>query len=164
MRDLDYVSVSPAGQLFTQKLFPPLEHIKASDRISNGIQEIPWIKCTDKLQRRLLFEVVNEILVEKFVWDHSKKWLGKRNNYQHQLVHGSCSEIVQLQANRFSCSSDEENDGLKNIIEKDPNNQSAVWAERVSDSSGVVLDIESLIFKDLVNEVVTRAAGHMIRA
>lgn len=164
MRDLDYGSVNfqlnPAGHLFTRKLFLALEQIKASDRLSNGIQENPQLKCTDSLQRRLLFDAVNEVLVEKFVFQHSNIWLGKRKNNQHELLHGLCSEIDQLQAISLSCSSNEKDDGLRHIIGKDLSNQSVVWADGLSDISGVVLDIERLIFKDLVREV---ALGHVLR-
>ncbi|KAK4777219.1 hypothetical protein SAY86_005907 [Trapa natans] len=164
-RDLNYISVNSAGNLFTHKLFLALEQIKASERISNGIQDISELKCKDKLQRRLLFDVVKEILVERFVWDLSKNWPRKRKNNQYQLIHGLCSEIDKLQASCFSCCSDEGDDGLRYIIEKDLNNQSTVWAERFSDISRVVLDIERLIFNDLVSEVFTRAlaASHMVR-
>ncbi|OWM64521.1 protein LONGIFOLIA 1-like [Punica granatum] len=170
LQDLDYGSLdfqpNQPGHLFNKNLFLALEQIKASNRLPKGIQEIPRLNCGDRLQRRLLFDVVNEILVEKFIRSHSKNWLGleKREHNQQQLLHGLCSEIDQLQAKSSSCSSDEEDDGLRHIVEKELSNQTAVWADGFGNISGVVLDIERLIFKDLISEVVSGAAGHTLRA
>lgn len=168
LRELDSGSINfPLNlpdQLFTRKLLLALEQIKPGDRLSSGIPEIHQLKYADKLRKRLVFDVVNEILVEKYVRKHSKNWLGKSKDSKHQLLHGLCSEIDQLQTSSLSCSSDEEDDSLRLIIEKDLNDQSAVWAEGFVDISGVVLDVERLIFKDLVSEVVSGAAGHMLQA
>lgn len=170
LQDRDYspinLQLNLPDHLFSRKLFPALEQIKASDRLSNGIQEIPHLKSTDKLRRRLVFDVVNEILVKKYGCNHSKNWLGKRKDSQLELLHGLCSEIDELQASSLSCCSDEEDDCLRHIIEKDLNNQQAIWADGSADISGVVLHIEQLIFKDLVSEVVGGAAARirMLRA
>ncbi|KAK4776229.1 hypothetical protein SAY87_024190 [Trapa incisa] len=170
LRERDYRSINfqlnQPDHLFTRKLFLALEQMKASgNKLSNGTQEIPQLKSTDKLRRRLVFDVVNEILVKKYSCNHSKNWLGKRKDNQIQLLHGLCSEIDQLQAISSSISSsDEEGDNSRHIIEKDLNNQSVIWADGFADISGAVLDIERLIFKDLVTELVDGAAALMLRA
>ncbi|KAK4772841.1 hypothetical protein SAY87_027860 [Trapa incisa] len=159
--------INQPNQLFTPRLFLDLEQMKAGNMLSNGIQEIPPLKSTDKLRRRLVFDVVNEILVNKYRCNHSKIWLGKREDNQLQLLNGLCSEIDQLQASSLSISSseEEEDDSSRHIIEKDlSSNQSAFWEDGLADISGVVLDIERFIFKDLVTELVDGAAAHMLRA
>lgn len=60
----------------------------------------------------------------------------------------------RLQANS-ECSSVDEDDSLINILREDMMmHQAQNWADYHKEVPGVVLDIERLIFKDLIGEIV----------
>ncbi|KAL0431775.1 UNVERIFIED_CONTAM: protein LONGIFOLIA 1 [Sesamum radiatum] len=50
---------------------------------------------------------------------------------------------------------DDEDDGLVRLLAADMKNQSEDWTDYSGELPALVLDIERLIFKDLINEVVT---------
>ncbi|KAF8012865.1 hypothetical protein BT93_I0891 [Corymbia citriodora subsp. variegata] len=153
-------------RLISGNLFHVLEQTKASNNTSSGDQAR---ECTvqskqgEKMQRKLIFDVVREILVHRALSDYSRNWfspdkLAGRKTAHQQLLKGLCSEIDQLQTNRLYCRFDNEDDDLRTILSKDRTHQELNWAGS-NDVSGVVLDIERLIFKDLVIEVVSNLAA-----
>lgn len=59
---------------------------------------------------------------------------------------------------------EEEEDGLKGILTEDVMHRSESWTDFSCEVPGVVLDVERLVFKDLVNEIVIgEAAGTKTR-
>lgn len=71
-----------------------------------------------------------------------------------------CSEVDQLQA-KPNCSIHDEDDGLRSILSEDMVFQTLNWEDCHSEIPGIVLDIERLIFKDLISEVVSgEVASH----
>lgn len=152
-------------RLLSGNLFHMLEQIKASNNISSGDQAR---ECTiqskqgDRMRRKLIFDVVSEILMHRLLSNYSRNWfssdkLAGRKTAQQQLLKGLCSEIDQLQTDRPYCRFDDEDEDSRTISSKDLTHQELNWAGS-DDVSGVVLDVERLIFKDLVSEVVSSLA------
>nr|BAD95237.1 hypothetical protein [Arabidopsis thaliana] len=75
-----------------------------------------------------------------------------------QLLKELCSaiETQQKQATKRSENFllEEEDDFLKSILAEDVTIRSGNWADFSGEMSGLVLDVERLVFKDLVNEIV----------
>ncbi|CAA6657361.1 unnamed protein product [Spirodela intermedia] len=108
----------------------------------------------EKLRRRLLFDAVNEMLARK---------VESAGLVQSRPVHGGaqllkelCMEIDRLTAHRGGAASsdDEEDDALKPIVCEHMVQQSEGWADFGKEASGLVLDLERSIFKDLIGELV----------
>ncbi|XP_062106483.1 protein LONGIFOLIA 1-like isoform X2 [Humulus lupulus] len=155
-------------QLINPNMFFALEQLTARTQLSHNEhrnEKSQLQKNDKKVNRKLVFDVVNEILVNKFVetnlfmqWLSPDKVKWKRPNGQ-QLLKDLCSEIDQLQGNSSSSSLDE--NGLGSIICEDMTQ----WPMNLSDYGreipAVVLDVERLIFKDLINEVLSDKAAIM---
>ncbi|XP_017701895.2 protein LONGIFOLIA 1-like isoform X2 [Phoenix dactylifera] len=119
---------------------------------------------SEKLHRKLVFDVVNEILLQKMELVNPRHrhnhLLGARKLCSQNLLKELCSEVDQLQAERLKASSfDDDSDG--NLIScKDLLRQSEGWTDFGSELAGLVLEIERSIFKDLIDEVVTGEAAN----
>ncbi|KAJ4831845.1 hypothetical protein Tsubulata_017510 [Turnera subulata] len=125
------------------------------------------ISHAEKFHRKLIFDAVNEILVTKLAslgpspepWLESKK-LAKKTLSAQKLLKELCSEIEQLQVvKKPECGGLEEEDGLKSILWDDVMHRSESWTDFGHEVSGCVLDVERLIFKDLVDEIVIGGAA-----
>lgn len=122
----------------------------------------------EKVHRKLIFDAVNEILAGKLAlagrsspepWLKTNK-LARKTVSAQRLLKQLCSEIGQLQAKKSECSLDEKDDDLKSILSEDVKHRSSSWIDFQGEISGVVLDVERLVFKDLVDEIVIgEAAG-----
>ncbi|KAM1295808.1 hypothetical protein TB1_014944 [Malus domestica] len=160
----------PSGHPINPELFYVLEQTKASSLLAK--EECVPEKVTipvqegEKFHRKLIFDAVNEILVDKLnlagippvPWLKPDKLAKKTLNAQ-KLLKELSSDIEQLQAKKPECSLEDEGDGLKNILWEDVMHRSESWTIFHGDISGVVLDVERLIFKDLVNEIVIGEAA-----
>ncbi|XP_020538893.2 protein LONGIFOLIA 1 [Jatropha curcas] len=156
-----------AGYPINPNVFLALEQAKASTRYSND--EESGMKTAQseyhiKIQRKLLFDVVNEILTQKLLLESSYKYPllpnipeGKRPRGQ-QLLGELCSKVDRMQVDASNCSLDDENDSLRSILQADLMQHSTYWTTCSSEIPGLVLDIERLIFKDLISEVVNGEA------
>ncbi|XP_042498167.1 protein LONGIFOLIA 1-like isoform X2 [Macadamia integrifolia] len=163
------IQLHPSGHPINPDLFFVLEQTKASTGIladkCNSEKSIRSRPNQEKLHRKLVFDAVNEILVRKLTstvpspepWIRANKLAGRTLNAQ-QLLKELCSELDQLQANNSVCSFDEEDDSLKSILWEDVMHQSENWTDFRKDVSGVVLDVERSIFKNLIDEVVNGEA------
>ncbi|KAM1477957.1 hypothetical protein TB2_039176 [Malus domestica] len=86
--------------------------------------------------------------------------LAKKTVNAQKLPKELSSEIEQLQAKKPECSLEDSDDGLKNIQWEDVVQTGQKAGQFFhGDTSGVVLDVERLIFKDLVNEIVIGEAA-----
>ncbi|XP_039008097.1 protein LONGIFOLIA 2-like isoform X1 [Hibiscus syriacus] len=99
----------------------------------------------DLNNKQLLLEAVNEIIMRK----------PKRQ----QAVSYLCSKTDNLQTPSI-ISLDDEADSLQSIISRDLTIGSMDWADCKREIPGVVLDVERLIFKDLIGEVIWGEAEH----
>ncbi|KAK4382723.1 protein LONGIFOLIA 1 [Sesamum angolense] len=153
----------PSGHPINPELFLVLEQTKPStsqeEQCSTEKASQSMIK--EKLHRKLLFDGVNEILSRKLAsaGPFSEPWLrpfklATQTFNAQKLLRELCCEIEELQAKNTECSSDEVDDRLKSILCKDVMHWSERWTGFDDEISGAVLDIERLIFKDLVNEIV----------
>ncbi|KAL2329851.1 hypothetical protein Fmac_017432 [Flemingia macrophylla] len=132
------------GQLINPKLFFDLEQMKTKMRhfdIKDSAKKFPRIMNPEQMQRKLIFDVVNDILVQKLILESSApRPKGK------QLLDELCTAIDQLQPPNRNVSLVHEDENLKH--------HHAIWTNCCSEIPHIVLDIERLIFKDLVNEIV----------
>ncbi|XP_059670460.1 protein LONGIFOLIA 2-like [Cornus florida] len=147
----------PSSHLINPDLFLVLEQTRGSTELPNdehSNEKNTWTKSNDKIQRKLVFDTVNELLVQKLtppapseVWISPNKLKGRIPSGQ-KLLKELCSEIDQLQA--YS-----EDDYLISILSGDMMHQSENWEDYRGDVPGFALAIERLIFKDLITEVVS---------
>ncbi|CAL9085093.1 unnamed protein product [Musa textilis] len=113
-----------------------------------------------KHRRKLVFDVVNEILsrqMESNAYRHRPDLLLQtgRKPSGRQLLEEVCSEITRLEAeNTRSTSSGDDVDFMSG---EDVLDRSEGWVDYGMEQSKVALQIERLIFKDLINEVVSDA-------
>ncbi|MBA0847011.1 hypothetical protein Goshw_011095 [Gossypium schwendimanii] len=165
----------PSGHPINPELFFVLEQTKASSLLSkeeNNTVNAGYISHPklnhQKFHRKLLFDSVNEILVGKLALFgafpepriNSGK-LAKKTLTAQQLLKELCLEIEQLPAKKPNCDPEEGEDGLKNILWEDVMSRSESWTDFNSEISGMVLDVERLVFKDLVNEIVIGEEGSL---
>ncbi|KAK6276110.1 hypothetical protein POUND7_005819 [Theobroma cacao] len=155
----------PSGHPINPELFFVLEQTKASSILSkeeSNSGKVPHSKPDhEKFHRKLIFDSVNEILVGKLAlvgaspepWVKSGK-LAKKTLSAQKLLKELCLEIEQLQAKKSKCNLEEEEDGLKSILWEDVLCRSESWTDFHCEISGMVLDVERLVFKDLVDEIV----------
>ncbi|KAK3212405.1 hypothetical protein Dsin_017111 [Dipteronia sinensis] len=168
LRDVesDFMSFQllPSGHLIHPNLFLLLEQYQESTRLLNAEHKVKKTihseTTNEKDHRKLIFDTVNEILVHKLLLEgSSKQWVspsklvGKRPR-QQQLLRDLCKEVDRLQANNSNCSLDDEEDCLTSIIWEDLMHGSINWTDCQSEISWLALDVEQLIFKDLITEIV----------
>lgn len=97
----------------------------------------------EKLQRKLIFDVVNDILAER-------KLKGKK------LFEELCIEIDELQPRNMSIGFFHEDENSISLLSRDLKDRNTVWTNRCSEKPNIVLDVERLIFRDLITEVCER--------
>ncbi|XP_010549991.1 PREDICTED: protein LONGIFOLIA 1-like [Tarenaya hassleriana] len=163
LRDLEYSMISiqlhQSRLPINPNLFFVLEQNHVSDSIlqdGHGGKGIGQINNAEKIRRKFVFDTVNEILVQIFVAEGCIKPLIKSSPLMEKRSRGKyllqtlCSEIDRLQANNSKCSLDNDED----IIWEDLQVQGMSWRDFEGETPAIVLDIERMIFKDLINEVV----------
>ncbi|KAE8706756.1 Bromodomain transcription factor, putative isoform 1 [Hibiscus syriacus] len=156
----------PLDHLINPNLFASLEKTKASIRLVQGKhngRKVKQSELIEKNHRKLMFDAVNEILLRKFVKEDSyKQWhlpADDRRPRRQQLVRDLCSEINKIQT-APNISLDDDDDALKNILWGELTLGSMEWTECISEIPCVVLDVERLIFKDLICEVISGEAAN----
>ncbi|KAL8130285.1 hypothetical protein V2J09_019440 [Rumex salicifolius] len=155
---LSTFQLHPSGYPINPELFLVLEQTKSSS----------FICKIEKFHRKLVFDSVNEILSRKLgslghsdePWLKPSKLSRKTLNAQ-KLLADLCDELEQLSnTGRQELSlDDEEDDPLKAVLWEDVMHRSGSWTDFHGDISGIVLDVERSIFKELVNEVVIGEAA-----
>lgn len=156
----------PSGYPINPELFFVLEQTKGSSTMHLLHKEESKVQNKEKLNRKLVFDTVNEILVEKLasveattnpLMKSSAKMTKKAMSAQ-QLLKELCStiETMQKQATKRSENFllEEEEDFLRSVLAEDVMVRSGNWVDFNGEISGLVLDVERLLFKDLVNEIV----------
>lgn len=152
LKDLDrattVVQLHPTGGLINPELFHVLEKTK-------GCTDYGYHKknMRSKIRRKLVFDTVNDVL------GHKLATLGPFGPHKGGILNGKkllkemCSEIKSLQ-NNSEIGIHDEDDEVLNIINADVNKRSQDWDEYCYQVPGLVLDIERMIFRDLIDEVV----------
>lgn len=149
------------GSLIKPELFDILE--KTNDECH---KESPNSRSNDKIRRRMIFDSVNDILFHKVANSGFSGERCRRLMSGDKLLKELWSEIDNLQSSSERCIYDED-DEVKNLVSADVNKGLEGWDRCCYEVSGLVLDIERLIFKDLIDEVVnadaTRVQDHSRR-
>ncbi|KAL9290028.1 Protein LONGIFOLIA 2 [Arabidopsis thaliana] len=168
LRDLEYSMISFQLHQTRLPINPGLFFILEQNKASNvtlpdnkhrgrGFRQ-QQTNPTEKIRRKLVFDTVNEILARKFTAEgcikphliaNPLKKLEKISK-EEQLLQTLCSEIDRLQQNNSNCILE---DDEEDIIWEDLQSQSMNLKEFEGETPGIVLDIERMIFRDLVNEV-----------
>ena len=162
----------PSGHPINPELFFVLEQTKASSFIPKeecGTGKVACLKLnTEKFHRKLIFDAVNEILGVKLalVSSSPEPWvkpsrLTKKTLSAQKLLKELCFEIEKIQTKKPESSLNDEEDGLKSILCEDVMHGSESWTDFHGELSGVVLDAERLIFKDLIDEIVIGEAAYL---
>ncbi|XP_041007593.1 protein LONGIFOLIA 2-like [Juglans microcarpa x Juglans regia] len=158
------IRLQASGHHINFNSFFALEQTKASAGLLNDKQSderIFNLEPSEKIQRVLECDTVNEILVRKLLLGcptPPQKWLSPnkiaaRNPKGQQLLEEICSEVDRLKNNNLNRSLVEEYDSLS-IISEDLTHRSMKWIDFHCEIPGLVLDIEWLIFEDLITENV----------
>ncbi|VFQ87503.1 unnamed protein product [Cuscuta campestris] len=141
------------GLPINPELFYVLEQTKS--------ESITESKCDGKIHRKLVFGIVNEILASKLAFS-SEPWskknpqkLAKGGLNAQKLLRELCMEIDhQFHAKPPKSDPEDGDGGLRNMAWEDVVHKSERWTDFTQEVSGIVLDIERLVFKDLVSELV----------
>ncbi|XP_073272464.1 protein LONGIFOLIA 1-like isoform X2 [Primulina huaijiensis] len=110
-----------------------------------------WLQSSYRSHRKVVFDMVNEIYARKVAADGSFA-PGRKRVSPEFLIKELYLEVDRLQQ-KAERNLDE--DGLIRILNADMMYQSDDWVDYGVEFPALVLDIERLIFKDLINEVVT---------
>lgn len=155
--NLAQLQLHPSGHPINPELFFVLEQTKA------GEVKVPCPKPNkEKARRQLIFDSVNEILVQKLTVSGvigepgaGTKRLARNTLTAQKLLKELCLEIEQLENKKPECPLRmDEDDPLKGILWEDVMDRSEGWNDFQGETPGIVLVIERSIFKDLVNEVL----------
>lgn len=153
-----------SGHPINPELFLVLEQTKFSNLPKQEPDTPEKIIKKEKFHRKLIFDAVNEILAGKLAlvvpFQKSIKLAKKTLNAQ-KLLRDLCLEIEQLQVKKKKedMSLDDEDDGLKSVLWEEVLNRAESWTDYSGELPVIALEVERLIFKDLVNEVVLGEAA-----
>ncbi|KFK25775.1 hypothetical protein AALP_AA8G158400 [Arabis alpina] len=173
LRDIDYsmmsIQLHQAHLPINPSLFFILEQNKTSNvtqqdnkHNSRGFGQQQSTNLIERIRRKLVFDTINEILARRFAAEGCTKQTSimssisplrttDKSSKGKELLQILCSEIDRLQDDS-NCILDEDDEDL---IWEDLQSQGMNWKEIEGETPGLVLDIERLIFKDLISEVVT---------
>jgi hypothetical protein len=173
LRDIDYSMISiqlhQAHLPINPSLFFVLEQNKTSNvslqdnkHKGRGFGQQQTVNLVERSKRKLIFDTINEILAHRFAAEGCTKQPSitlsistqrthEKSSRGEELLQTLCSEIDRLQDNS-KCILDEDDEDL---IWEDLQSHGMNWKEIEGETPGLVLDIERLIFKDLIGEVVT---------
>ncbi|RDX97341.1 Protein LONGIFOLIA 1, partial [Mucuna pruriens] len=158
-----------SGHPINPDLFLVLEQTKLSSLLSkegSSLGKVAYMKLNaEKWHRKLIFDAVNEILGAKLrsflePWLKPNKLTTKVATAQ-KLLKGLCFEVQKLQSVKPDCSLEDEGDGLKSMLWEDVMCHSESWTSFHGELPGLVLDVERLIFKDLIEEFVIDEAASL---
>ncbi|XP_076900155.1 uncharacterized protein LOC143554225 [Bidens hawaiensis] len=140
LRDLQSFTLHPSGHPINPELFFVLEHTKYSN-----LQK-------DRFHRKLIFDAVNDILVEKLGLVSGMMMQDSR-----KLLRELCLEVEQVQMCKKI-------DGC-GLGDDDVLKKSETWTGFYGESCDIAMEVERLILLDLVDEVVDEtidAAGFFV--
>ncbi|KAI3462875.1 hypothetical protein Pfo_019538 [Paulownia fortunei] len=141
--------------LINPDMFHALEETEDPMEEANGdlIEKNDWMKLNKKIQRRIVFDMVNEMLVRK-ISSGGLFTLGRKRMTAQGLMKELYLEMDHLRRLPY-CNLDNGEDGTIRLLTADMKYESDDWTDYSGEVPALVFDIERLIFKDLINEVVT---------
>ncbi|RLM85997.1 protein LONGIFOLIA 2-like [Panicum miliaceum] len=149
-----------SSYLINPELFLILEQTKP-DIVSefqtvNGAKKCSK-RCTGKLHRRLVFDMVNETIAQKMnicrFGSQTVKFLQSKMVSGWQLFRDVCTEIDDRLT---KCSEEDENENM--LVDEDIVGGTKDWMSFDTELHGMVLEIEKSIFKNLIDEVIDDGA------
>lgn len=151
-----------SGYPINPTVFLALEQIQTGKKhfnVEHGAKKIVKMNNPQQMQRKLIFDVINEILVQKLILESSTLWCqpnqpAGRKLKGKQLLDDLCTKIDKLQHKNRNLNLAHEDEKLTSLLWEDLTQQPTTCAECFSEIPNVVLDIERLIFKDLITEAV----------
>ncbi|KAG8384604.1 hypothetical protein BUALT_Bualt04G0135100 [Buddleja alternifolia] len=159
LKDSSFISTTDqllsSCHLINPDIFNVLEQTEEIMEAANGkfIEKNNSVKSNKKIQRKIIFDMVNEILVQK-ISSGRLFTVGKKRTNPHELLKEVYLEMDRVQGIAHS-NLDDEDDETVRLLAADMMYQAEDWAEYSGEIPALVLDLERLIFKDLINEVVT---------
>ncbi|XP_073139810.1 protein LONGIFOLIA 1-like [Henckelia pumila] len=156
--DMNFISLTDQLHSSSHLINPNMFHIlEQTEETMDGADGEPnrksdWLQSSCRSHRKVVFDMVNEIYARKIAADGSFA-PGRKRISPQVLVKEIYLEVDRMQQ-KEECTLDEE-DGLIRILNADMMYQSEDWADYRVEFPALALDIERLIFKDLINEVVT---------
>ncbi|XP_020577192.1 protein LONGIFOLIA 1 [Phalaenopsis equestris] len=160
MMELGSGPIAPSNRPINPDLFLVLEHTKSihASNPENADENSLLHHNLDieKLHRKLVFDVVNELLIQKLeptCWSSHPWKLQAKLRSGTQLLKQLCSEIDQLQAEALKTEDRDEDDEDvfgEEILRRPPLD----WTDYGRELPGIVLAIERSIFKDMIDEIV----------
>ncbi|RWW72834.1 hypothetical protein BHE74_00019325 [Ensete ventricosum] len=157
------IQLHPSGHPINPDLYLVLEQTKSAClakpvTVSKNIVQLK--SDPEKLQRKLVFDVVNELLIQKLKLaspgPHPDPLLQVRKAKfpsGQRLLKEICSDIERLQAESFVAGNLYGDNSLK--AGEDMLRQSEGWTDSSKELPMIVLEIERSIFKDLIDEVIS---------
>ncbi|KAL3346661.1 hypothetical protein AABB24_025216 [Solanum stoloniferum] len=160
LKDVDSVSMAiqlqSSSHLIDQKLFHILEQTEKRIMPATGHSKTSArIEFNQKMHRKNVFDTVDEILSCKLA-SESCLLQGRDHVSAQQLQKELQSDIDQLNAKKVGMDSEE--DDLISILNADLRHQSEDWTNGDSEIPSLILDVERLIYKDLITEIISDEA------
>lgn len=160
LKDVDSVSMAiqlqSSGHLIDPKLFHILEQTEEHSMPEYGhSKNSARIKFNQKMHRKNVFDTVDEILVHKLA-SESCLLQGRDRFCGQQLLRELKSDVDHLNAKKISM--DSEDDELISILNADMRHQSEDWTNCQTEIPALILDVERLIYKDLITEIISDEA------
>ncbi|PIM97877.1 hypothetical protein CDL12_29650 [Handroanthus impetiginosus] len=142
--------------LMNPNMFHALEEMEDSTDEANEepIKKNNQKNLNQKIQRKLVFDTVNEVMVRKITSSGLFIWGRKRMSPQRLMkeVYAEMDHLCRMPCHNL----DYDDDRLDGLLTADKKYQADDWTDYRGEFPSLVLDIERLIFKDLINEIVTR--------
>lgn len=151
------IQINPAGLSVNPELYHVLE--KDTELALEHLNEKSIrSKTREKVQRKLVFDAVSEILLEGSVDSRTvENKMGERTMTGEKLLEELCTKLDHQQAT-LNDSLYDVDDELISILRADMINQHGNWTSYNSQLPVLVLDLERMIFKDLIGEIVSGVA------
>ncbi|KAL8124685.1 protein LONGIFOLIA 2-like isoform X2 [Apium graveolens] len=151
------IQINPAGLSVNPELYHVLEQDTELALESLNEKSVKS-KTREKVQRKLVFDAVSEILLEGSADFRSiQNKLGERTMTGEKFLEELCTKLDQQQPTPKDSLYDID-DELTGILRFDIMNQRRNWKCYSSQLPELVLDLERMIFKDLIGEIVSGEA------
>lgn len=150
LKDSSFISTTDklfsSPHLINPDMFHVLEQTEDIREAVNGavVEKSDELKLDKRIQRKMIFDLVDEILVRK-ITSSRLSTEGKKQTSPQGLL-----KEVHLEMDRLSRIPD----CNLELLTADMKHQSEDWVDYSGEVPALVLDIERLIFKDLINEVI----------
>lgn len=122
----------------------------------------------EKLNRRIIFDLVNEIIAQKMnIYSSASgmaKLLRSRKLSGCRLFKELCTEVDRLLSESSPAKCSEEDEAENMLLAEDALYDMKEWGSSDGEIQGMILDIERSIFRDLIDEVIGGEATEKMQA